>query len=95
MADRYTSSRIPFLEPLLNDKRPRRMPGAEHYRYRDTAVAHLTSTVNVDFMGDREGSKREQWDFGAAKAFKWHETARCLGRGSIQSSGPHGKPICQ
>ena len=51
------------------------MPGAEQYRYRDTAVAHLTSTLNQDFMEDKQGSRRRQWDVGAAKALEWYETA--------------------
>ena len=72
VTDRYRPSRVPFMRPLLADKRTRQVPQGEKYRYCDTAVAHLISILNVDLMSDRQGSKREQWDRGAVEAEKWY-----------------------
>ena len=72
LTDRFDSSRFPFLRPLLKNARSRQMPGAEKYRYCDTAVAYVTSVLNVNFMVDKRGPKRKQWDRGAAAVEKWY-----------------------
>jgi len=71
VTNRYTRNRIPYLLPLLSDLRPRPEPAACQYRYADTAVARLTSIVNVDFLGVHEAADRAGWDLGIEAASEW------------------------
>ena len=71
VTSRYTENRIAYLHPLLNDTRRRRAPAAAKYRYRDTAVARLTSIVNRRFVPDVAQPDESAWNRGAEAATKW------------------------
>ena len=71
VTDRYTENRIPYLHPLLGDTRRRRLPAAAQYRYRDTAVARLTSIVNRRFEPNVAQPAEPAWDRGAEAALEW------------------------
>ena len=71
ITNRYTENRIAYLHPLLSDTRRRRLPAAAEYRYRDTAVARLTSIVNRRFVPNVAQPDESAWNQGAEAALKW------------------------
>ncbi|HEV3021877.1 MAG TPA: hypothetical protein VGX76_05400, partial [Pirellulales bacterium] len=46
VTNRYTSNRIAFLRPLLEQEAFHARPGAQQYRYCDTAVARLSTIID-------------------------------------------------
>ena len=71
VTNRYTGNRIAYLRPLLADLRARPERAARQYRYADTAVARLTSILDVDFLGVHEEADRAAWDRGIEAARAW------------------------
>ena len=71
VTNRYTENRIAYLHPLLDDTRRHRLAAAAKYRYRDTAVARLTSIVNQRFVPNVTQPDESAWNQGAEAALKW------------------------
>lgn len=71
VTNRFTRNRAAYLRPMLDDLRARPEPAATAYRYADTAVARLTSILDVEFLGTRGPAEREDWDRGIEAAKNW------------------------
>jgi hypothetical protein len=66
--NRYTPNRLAYLRPLLRDRRFRPEPQAAKYRYCDTAVARLSSIVDVNLL-----RRDRSWSRGRKRAQAWFE----------------------
>lgn len=69
--NRYTPNRLPYLEPILSDRRERVEPAAAKYRYCDTAVARLAVINNQEFFACLP--TREIWDDAVETARYWYQ----------------------
>jgi hypothetical protein len=74
VTNRYTPNRIPYLRPLLDDQRPRPAAAAARYRYCDTAVVHLSSTIDQNLLVSPQGL--EDWEGGRRRARDWFDARR-------------------
>lgn len=68
VANRYTTNRLPYLEPLLYDEREQPEPGANHSRYCDTAVAKMTAILDLDLS---DGHSARFLEGGRKNAMAW------------------------
>lgn len=67
--NRYTPNRLPYLEPVFDDRRQRVEPAAKMYRYCDTAVARLAVITNQEFFQCQP--TLAIWDDAVATARYW------------------------
>jgi hypothetical protein len=67
--NRYTPNRIPFLQPLLDDTRPRPAAGLEELRYCDTAFVRLAAIT--DDLPVASWPLESMRDHGRDTAAKW------------------------
>jgi hypothetical protein len=72
VTNRYTSNRIPYLAPLLEDERQRAEPEAAGYRYCDTAAARLSVIVSQNFLATASSpTDTAGWQRAVAEARAW------------------------
>lgn len=71
VTNQYTPNRLPYLEPLLNDQRPRPELAASKYRYCDTAVARLAVINNQEFFACQPTT--EIWNDAVETARYWFD----------------------
>jgi hypothetical protein len=78
VTDRYTPNRIAYLLPLLDDQRLRpefvdhRDPFVRRYRYCDTAVARLSSILNLKLY-DENYPIPKAWERARTLARAWFQ----------------------
>jgi len=72
VTNRYTSNRIPYLAPLLEDERQRPEPEAASYRYCDTAAARLAVIVSQNFLATASSpTDTAGWQRAVEEARSW------------------------
>lgn len=72
VTNRYTANRIPYLDRILDDKRPRIEPGTASYRYCDTAAARLAVIVNKNFLSHAQAPDDPfGWQCAVQEARQW------------------------
>jgi hypothetical protein len=69
VTNRYTPNRVPYLRPLLADRRSRPEPHASQYRYCDTAAARLVSIIDEPLHNGLPD--RAAWDQAVALCQHW------------------------
>ena len=69
--NRYTPNRVAFLSPLLEQEACHRAEGARQCRYCDTAVARLSSIVDVNLPAAQPAFGVDAWNIGRAAAREW------------------------
>jgi hypothetical protein len=72
--NRYTPNRIAFLQPLLEQENGHLAPGARQCRYCDTAVARLSSILDVNLPATKPALGVEAWNVGRQAARDWFAT---------------------
>jgi tyrosine-protein phosphatase SIW14 len=81
--NRYTPNRAAFLLPLLEQESYHLADGAKHCRYCDTAVARLSSIIDVNLPATKPAFGIDAWDIGRQAARDWfaaHPAERQLTR---------------
>lgn len=71
VTNRYTPNRVAFLRPLLENEHPQLAPGAQTYRYCDTAVARLSAIIDENLPDKVPGIGIEGWNNGRQMARAW------------------------
>ena len=69
--NRYTPNRVPFLSPLLEQESFHLSEGARQCRYCDTAVARLSSIIDVNLPATMPAVGVDAWTIGRAAAREW------------------------
>jgi hypothetical protein len=69
--NRYTPNRAAFLRPLLEQEACHLAPGALQCRYCDTAVARLSSILDVNLPSAAPAPGVAAWNFGRQLARDW------------------------
>jgi len=69
--NRYTPNRAAFLRPLLEQEAFHLAPGARQCRYCDTAVARLSSILDVNLPASAPASGLDAWNYGRQLARDW------------------------
>lgn len=81
--NRYTPNRAAFLLPLLEQEAYHLAEGARRCRYCDTAVARLSSIIDVNLPATKPAFGVDAWNSGRAAAREWfaaHPAERQLTR---------------
>jgi hypothetical protein len=81
--NRYTPNRAAFLLPLLEQESFHLAEGARRCRYCDTAVARLSSMIDVNLPATKPALGVDAWNVGRAAAREWfaaHPAERQLTR---------------
>jgi tyrosine-protein phosphatase SIW14 len=94
VTNRYTTNRVAYLRPLLDNETYHLREGTRQYRYCDTAVARLSSIVDENFPDLVPGWGIDAWNNGrvAARAWLLSHPAECqLG----QLKSPTGQTVVQ
>jgi hypothetical protein len=71
VTNRYTSNRIAFLRPLLEQESFHARPGAQQYRYCDTAVARLSTIIDRNLPDLTLAPGIAGWDLARQLARDW------------------------
>lgn len=72
VTNRYTRNRIPYLQPLLADPRPRLDPATARYHYCDTAMARLSVIINTNLMEHGPTpAGMTNWQYACQLAQQW------------------------
>jgi len=71
VTNRYTSNRVPFLRPLLEQEACHRAAGAQQCRYCDTAVARLSTIIDRNLLHVTPAIGVDGWNFARQAARDW------------------------
>ncbi|HUY35340.1 MAG TPA: tyrosine-protein phosphatase [Pirellulales bacterium] len=71
VTNRFTSNRVPFLRPLLEQEGFHRAAGAQQCRYCDTAVARLSTIINRNLLHVTPAMGLDGWNFARQAARDW------------------------
>ena len=94
VTNRYTPNRVPYLRPLLDNEACHLADGARQCRYCDTAVARLSSIIDVNLPDLVPALGIDAWNNGRQAARDWFASHPAEGR-LRQLSPPSGQTVVQ